>query len=88
MRVVVLWLMSVVTIEGGMVLIVVSVVTAETVVDSEVTRVSSESRIIISIKFGIVTEVGVIVVWKSSAMVVIKFRIEVCMVVPLLKVSV
>ena len=87
MQVVVLWLMIVVTIEGGMVFVVISVMTAKTIVDSEVTRVFSESRVIISIKFGIVTEVGVIVVVKSSAMVVIKFRIVVCMVIPLLKVS-
>ena len=87
MQIVVLWLMIVITIEGGMVFVVISVMTAKTIVDSEVTRVFSESRVIISIKFGIVTEVGVIVVVKSSAMVVIKFRIVVCMVIPLLKVS-
>ena len=88
MLVVVLWLSPMVTIEGGMVLVVVSIVTAKTIVDSEVTRVFSESIVIISIKFGIVTEVGVIVVVKSSAVVVIKFRIEVCMVILLLKVSI
>jgi hypothetical protein len=88
MLVVVLWLSPMVTIEGGMVLVVVSIVTAKTIVDSEVTRVSPESRVIISIKFGVVAEVGVIVVVKSSVMVVVKFRIEVCMVIPLLKVSV
>lgn len=87
MQVVVLWLMIVVTIEGGMVFVVISVMTAKTIVDSEVTRVFSESRVIISIKFGIVTEVGVIVVVKSSAVVVVKFRIVVCMVIPLLEVS-
>jgi len=73
MLVVVLWLSPVVTIEGGMVLVVVSVVNAKTIVDSEVTLVSSESRVIISIKFGIVTEVGVVVVVKFCAVVVIKF---------------
>ena len=87
MQIVVLWLMIVITIEGGMVFVVISVMTAKTIVDSEVTRVFSESRVIISIKFGIVTEVGVIVVVKSSAVVVVKFRIVVCMVIPLLKVS-
>ena len=72
----ILWLSPEITVEGGMFFIIFLVVAAKTIMDSKVTLVPPESSVIISIIFGIVTDVGVIVVRESRTVVVVQFIVE------------
>ena len=83
----ILWLSPEITVEGGMFFIIFLVVAAKTIMDSKVTLVPPESSVIISIKFGIVTEIGVPVVMKPRVVVVVQFIIEGGVVISRVKVS-